>query len=117
MLAYLKTFPKGRVIIDTSYSSHSEYPVENCLSWKDFYPDAECPSYVKGTKRPDDCLVDADHAHDLVTRSMTGILVMLNNTPIIWISKSQTTVETPTYGSELGNKSSYRTHNGNTFYA
>jgi hypothetical protein len=46
--------------------------------------------------------VGADHAHDLVTRrSITGILVMINNTPIIWISKRQKTVETSTYGSEL----------------
>jgi hypothetical protein len=46
--------------------------------------------------------VNADHAHDLVIRrSITGILVMLNNTPIRWISKLQKTVETSTYGSEL----------------
>jgi hypothetical protein len=46
--------------------------------------------------------VDADHTHDLVTRiSITGILVMLNNTPIRWISKLQKTVETSNYGSEL----------------
>jgi hypothetical protein len=37
--------------------------------------------------------VDADHTHDLVTRgSVTGILVMLNNMAIRWISKSQQTV-------------------------
>jgi hypothetical protein len=46
--------------------------------------------------------VDADHAHDLVTRrSITGILVMLLNTHIRWISKLQKTVETSTYGSDL----------------
>jgi hypothetical protein len=46
--------------------------------------------------------VDADHAHDLVTRrSITGILMMLNNAPIRWVSKRQKTVETSTYGSEL----------------
>jgi hypothetical protein len=46
--------------------------------------------------------VDADHAHDLVIRrSITGILFMLNNTPIRCISKHQKTVETSTYGSEL----------------
>jgi hypothetical protein len=46
--------------------------------------------------------VDADHAHDLGTRrSITGILVMLNNMPIRWVSKRQKTVETSTYGSEL----------------
>jgi hypothetical protein len=46
--------------------------------------------------------VDADHAHDLFTRrSITGILIILNNTPIRWISKRQKTVETSTYCSEL----------------
>jgi hypothetical protein len=46
--------------------------------------------------------VDADHAHDLVTRStITGMLVMLNNMPIRCIYKHQKTVETSTYGSEL----------------
>jgi hypothetical protein len=29
ILSYLKTFPKGRVIIDTSYPDHSLYPVED----------------------------------------------------------------------------------------
>jgi hypothetical protein len=46
--------------------------------------------------------VDADHAHDLIIRrSITGILVMINNMPIRWVSKRQKTVETSTYGSEL----------------
>jgi hypothetical protein len=46
--------------------------------------------------------VDADHARDKVTcRSVTGIVLLLNNTPITWISKHQKTVETSTYGSEL----------------
>jgi hypothetical protein len=46
--------------------------------------------------------VDADHVHDLVTRrSITGILVMLNKTPIRWVFKRQKIVETTTYGSEM----------------
>jgi hypothetical protein len=46
--------------------------------------------------------VDADHAPDLVTRrSITGNLVMLNDTPVRSISNCQKTVEIPTYGSEL----------------
>ena len=46
--------------------------------------------------------VDADHTHDLVARrSITGILLILNNTPDRWVSKRQKTVETSTYGSEL----------------
>ena len=46
--------------------------------------------------------VDADHAHDLVTRrSVTGIIAMINNTPIRWVCKREKTVESSTYGSEL----------------
>ena len=46
--------------------------------------------------------VDASHACDLVTRrSVTGILIFINTTPVKWYSKRQNTVETSTYGSEL----------------
>ena len=46
--------------------------------------------------------VDADHARDKVTRrSVSGIILLINNTPLIWISKRQPTVEVSMYGSEL----------------
>ena len=46
--------------------------------------------------------VDADHAHDQLTRrSVTGIILFINNTLVKWMSKWQKTVETSTYGSEL----------------
>jgi hypothetical protein len=70
------------------------------------YPDAgeEIPNGPPPEKQPRfrmTVYVDADHVHDLVTRrSITGILVMLN-TPIRWVSKSQKTVKTSTYESEL----------------
>ena len=45
---------------------------------------------------------DANHAHDILTRrSVSGVLLFLNNTPVKWITKQQKTVETSTYGSEL----------------
>ena len=48
------------------------------------------------------CYVDADYARDKDTRrSVTGILILMNNTPISWVSKCQETVESSTYGSEL----------------
>jgi hypothetical protein len=107
ILSYLKTFSKGRVIIDTSYPDHSMYPVGDHSNRMEFYPHAseeitkDLPP-EKGPRVRMTVYVDADHEHDLVTRrSITGILVMLNNTPIIWISKRQKTVETSTYGSEL----------------
>jgi hypothetical protein len=68
----------------------------------EFYPDAseEIPNDIPPEKGPRvrmTVYVDADYAHDLVTRrSKTGILVMLNNTPIRWVSKRQKTVETLT---------------------
>ena len=46
--------------------------------------------------------VDANLMHDVTTgRSVTGILHLLNKTPIDWYSKKQATVETATYGSEF----------------
>ena len=45
---------------------------------------------------------DANLYHDLTTgRAVTGILHLLNGTPIDWFSKRQDTVETATYGSEF----------------
>jgi hypothetical protein len=88
ILSYLKTFTKARVIIDTSYPDHSVYPVEDHSNWMEFYPDAseDIPKDLPVEKRPRvkmTVYVDADHAHDLVTRrSITGILVILSNLPI-----------------------------------
>ncbi len=46
--------------------------------------------------------VDADHAGGQVTcRSRTGFIVFLNNAPIYWSSKKQTSCETSTFGSEF----------------
>ena len=46
--------------------------------------------------------VDANLYHDLITgRSVTGILHLINQTPIDWFTKRQATVETATYGSEF----------------
>ena len=40
--------------------------------------------------------------HDVTTgKSVTGILHLINKTPIDWYSKKQATVETATYGSEF----------------
>ena len=45
--------------------------------------------------------VDANLFHDALSgRSVTGILHMMNATPIGWYSKKQVTVETTTYGFE-----------------
>ena len=46
--------------------------------------------------------VDANLYHDWVTgRSVTGVMHLLNKTPVEWFAKKQATVETATYGSEF----------------
>jgi hypothetical protein len=62
----------------------------------------------KGTLEPCDPAIqltayqDSEHAYDMLTCcSVTGILLLLKNTPIKWISKHQKTVETSMYGLEL----------------
>src|SRR5688572_26543140 len=46
--------------------------------------------------------MEADHTRDMVTRkSVTGILLLLNNTPVSWLSKCQELVEAATYGTEM----------------
>ena len=46
--------------------------------------------------------VDADHAGEQLTRrSRTGFIVFLNNAPIYWMSKKQTSCETSSFGSEF----------------
>ena len=45
---------------------------------------------------------DANLYHDYLTgRSVTGVLHLVNQTPIDWYCKRQATVETATYGSEF----------------
>ena len=46
--------------------------------------------------------VDANLYHDMLTgKAVTGILHFINQTPLDWYSKKQSTVETATYGSEF----------------
>ena len=46
--------------------------------------------------------VDANLYHDLLTgRALTGVLHLLNGTPLNWYCKRQATVETATYGSDF----------------
>jgi hypothetical protein len=73
ILSYLKTFPKGRVIIDISYPDHSVYIIEYCSNWVEFYQDygKEIPDVFLFEKWPRVRMtvsVYAKHAHVLVKR-------------------------------------------------
>jgi hypothetical protein len=111
VFGYLRKFPKGRILIDCGHFEQNEQErgkVQHMFdNWREFYPDAEeefSPDQPKplGAKAQISIYVDAVHAHDMVTRrSVTGIILFVNKTPVKWISKRQKTVESSTYGSEL----------------
>ena len=98
VLSYLKTFPKGKILFDTSYPVHHDIDHDDA-DWTEFYPDAEeeLPSDMpdpRGKPVRITVYLDADHAHDVVTRrSVTGIFILLNNTPIKWVGKCLKTLE------------------------
>lgn len=96
-------FDARRVAIDETAFAHTAVPSD----WHDFYGELEeelppkmPPSLGQSVRIS--CFVDANHAGNAVTRrSHTGILIFVQNTPIIWFSKKQNTVESSTFGSEF----------------
>jgi hypothetical protein len=106
VFGYLRMFPKGELMINPKPFDHPK-PKPPEESWKEYYPDAEeelppdRPEPI-ARKAQITIYVDADHAHDTVTRrSVTGIMVFVNQTLVKYVSKRQKTVETSSYGSEL----------------
>ena len=109
VFSFLKSHPKLKMVFDPvtvklDESCFAQTPIEE---WKEFYGDvaeevpADMPTPL-GNPVEITCFVDADHAGNVVTRrSHTGILVFLQNAPILWFSKRQNTVETSSFGSEF----------------
>ncbi len=101
----------GRIVYDARETISDKSMFDSAGStreqWQDFYPDAEelLPhKMIKPLGNPVTIrtYVDANHAGNLANRrSHTGIIIYLNNAPIIWYSKRQNTVETSSFGSEF----------------
>ena len=107
IFAYLKSYGKSRIVMDPSYPAVDEARFQKC-DWTEHCPDAKELLDPPGKPEPRgkpvrvSCFVDADHAGCRITRrSHTGILIFCNRSPILWLSKRQTTVETSTFGSEI----------------
>jgi len=100
VFGYLKGYTKARILVDTSLPKLLGDPIKH--NWGELYPNSteELPADMlkpKGKPVLITGYVDAGHAHDLVTRpSVTGVLLLLNNTPIKRYSKRQNTVEIST---------------------
>lgn len=108
IFAYLKKHEMGRVVFDPKrIDTNEEQFAPPDTSWKDFYGDVEEEMPPKmpralGKSVRVTCFVDANHAGNVITRrSHTGIIIFVNNAPIIWWSKKQNTVESSTFGSEF----------------
>ena len=106
-LHYLKENPKQRIVLD---------PLVNTVNKEAFNQDADGVAFYGKVKEEDPLdmpeplgkpvtitvFVDADYASNTVTRRpMTGIVIFVNNAPIITYSKKQSTVEAGTFGLEL----------------
>jgi hypothetical protein len=108
IFAYLKKHENGaRIVFDPKTPNVDERVFNVNADWRDFYGDVgeELPPNMpepKGKCVNISCFVDANHAGNVITRrSHTGILIYVQNAPIIWFSKRQNTVESSSFGSEF----------------
>jgi hypothetical protein len=107
VFAYLARHTTSKIVFDARTPLVDESCFTHDVDWKPFYGtveeqkpyDAPVPL---GMPVEISCFVDANHAGNVITRrSHTGILIFVQNAPILWFSKKQNTVELSTFGSEL----------------
>ena len=106
IFAYLNKHEKSSIIFDPT-DPIPITPTKAKPDWSSFYEDLdeELPPRMPeplGNPVNIHVFVDANHAGNVVTRrSHTGILVFVQNSPVLWVSRRQNTVETSTFGSEF----------------
>jgi hypothetical protein len=91
-------FDPSDPVIDKSLFKRKDWMTSECgLSLEEVLPTNM--SLPRGLGFITRAFVDADHATDNITRrSRTGFLVYLNNAPVYWFSKKQTSVKTSSFG-------------------
>ena len=104
---YLYKMKNGFIRVRTEEPDYSDLP-DYQFDWaKTVYGDVKerIPTNappIRGKRVVTTTYKDANLYHDLTTgRAVTGVIHMLNQTPIDWFTKKQSTVETATYGSEF----------------
>ena len=106
VFGYLKFHDKAKLVFDIR-KFDLELGEEIKHEWKELYPNAreELPPDAPEPKMKEidlTVIYDASHAPCLLTRrSVTGIVLMINNMILKCTSKRQNTVETSTYGAEM----------------
>jgi KUP system potassium uptake protein len=104
---YLRKYPDAAIRFRTGIPNYDGIEIPKHDWMYSVYGEAseELPPGMptpKGKPVRTSSFVDANLMHDLTTgRSATGIIHLVNQTPIEWFSKRQNTVETATFGSEF----------------
>jgi hypothetical protein len=108
IIGYVKKNSDGAIRFRTNIPDNESQATPQIYDWSSTVygnPKEELPADMpipKGKVMRTTTYEDANLYHDLVTgRSVTGILHILNQTPIHWFSKRQGRVQTATYGSEF----------------
>jgi len=107
IFAFLKKRHNGVIVFDPTElkidaskfkkEDWSATPYGICM--EEIPKDAPEPFGLEFTMR---AFVDSDHAGDSITRrSRTGFIIFLNNAPIYWFSKKQTSCERSSFGAEF----------------
>ena len=104
--SYLLKMKHGIIRIRTEMPDYSDIP-DRCHSWDYSCYEGAREEIPKDAPRPlgkpvkTSHYVDANLMHDLISgRYVTGIIHLLNKTPVDWFSKFQSTVESATFSSE-----------------
>ena len=105
---YLKRHPDmGHIVYDSVAPVVDKNVFSNNAHWTDFYGEVK---EELAANMPEPCgnmvtisaFIDANHAGNGVTcHSYSGILIFVQNAPIIWFAQRQNTVKDATFGSEL----------------
>ena len=111
VFGYLKKHPNKRILVDSRdpiITGGDDVGADKlAASFREEYPDA---AEEVDTNLPIPLVeelaitafVDSDHAHDKITRrSITGIIVLVGRTPVLYHCKRQGAVETSTYSAEF----------------
>jgi hypothetical protein len=108
IFTYLKKHENSaRIVFDPKTPCFDERVFNPNADWQDFYGDVceELPPNMpepKGKVVDLSCFVDTNHAENVIIRRLhTGIIIYVQNAPIIWLSKQQNTVESTSFGSEF----------------
>ena len=111
VFGYLKKRPNRRIVVDSRDPIYKggedaldlDFTKELATNYPDSFEeiDVNLPEALIDEMEIT-VFVDSDHAHDKVSRrSITGIIIFVGRTPVIYSSKRQGAIETSTYGAEF----------------